>query len=628
LLRGGLAGVDIFFVISGFLITGIILREYQAKGGIDFAGFWARRARRILPAATLVLLFTALLTPFFVSPLLIKQVGRDILAAGYFGLNWRAANRAVDYSAPGDDASPVLHYWSLAVEEQFYLAWPLILGLIFFAARKLNVNAMRLMLGLALPLAVASLVYCIMLTSSNQPLAFFGTFTRVWQLLTGGVLAAIVLQKHTASPALASFLGPLGLLVLLGSFFAIDPERAFPGWIASFPVLGAAALIYAGTAIGTENWGTRFVSIRPLTYMGKVSYVWYLWHWPVLFFGGIAYPDHGLLLSGFLVALSFALAVETHYAFENPVRFNPRLTASRLLSLVMGVVLVLGSVGAGFALNRYARAQTVELSDGGSLLIEDVLSDRSPAYRSDCHVSQLETAHERCQFGKENVKPEIVLFGDSHAAHFFNALEAAAISRNQSFLMRSKSGCPSLLGPLWNNKFKRQYIECDKWRAGVLATIAEEKPRLVILSNAVLHGMMEEGANGPAEETARQELYRTALTRMMTELLKYAGHVVLIEDTPRLPVEPLVCLHDNPRNEKQCAWPMASVTTGDTYIPDLSQFGSRVSIVDLNPLICPQSACQAVMGDKAIFYDQSHITASFSEMLAPAFASILEKAGL
>ena len=137
-LPGGLSGVDMFFVISGFLITGILLREYHSSGHVDLAGFWARRARRILPAATLVALTTALLAPWFVSPLLLKQVGRDIVAAGYFGLNWRAASRAVDYSAPGDDASPVLHFWSLAVEEQFYLVWPLLLGGLFMAGRRLG----------------------------------------------------------------------------------------------------------------------------------------------------------------------------------------------------------------------------------------------------------------------------------------------------------------------------------------------------------------------------------------------------------------------------------------------------------------------------------------------------------
>ena len=185
ILPGGLTGVDIFFVISGFLITGILLREYSVHGQIDFAGFWARRARRILPAATVVLLITAMMCPFLVSPLLLRQIGNDILTAGYFGLNWRAALKAIDYSAPGSDASPVLHYWSLAVEEQFYLAWPLVLAALLLLSRKASAPPLRLLAIAAMVIVALSFVYCVVLTWANQPLAFFGTFSRVLAVAGG-----------------------------------------------------------------------------------------------------------------------------------------------------------------------------------------------------------------------------------------------------------------------------------------------------------------------------------------------------------------------------------------------------------------------------------------------------------
>ncbi len=246
-----------------------------------------------------------------------------------------------------------------------------------------------------------------------------------------------------------------------------------------------------------------------------MSYVWYLWHWPILFFGEAAYPEGGLIYSASLVGLSFAAAVATHHTIENPVRFHPVLLRSRTLSLAMGAILVGSAVLAGYAVTQYARGLNVTLSGGRQIAIKDILSDRSPAYDSDCHISQIETNHEWCIFGKEDAKPEVVLFGDSHAAHYFDAVNAAAIERNTAFLMRSKSGCRAIDGPMWHRKFKRRYTECDVWRDGVLATIREVKPKLVILSSATESLMMDEHADGPAAEKDRPGLYRKALHKMM-----------------------------------------------------------------------------------------------------------------
>ncbi|CAN5202391.1 acyltransferase family protein [soil metagenome] len=629
MLPGGLVGVDIFFVISGFLITGILLREYAESRRINLANFWARRARRILPAATLVLLATAALTPLLVSPLLIKQVGRDILAAGYFGLNWRAAGRAVDYSAAGDDASPVLHYWSLAVEEQFYLAWPLILICLFFAARKAGVRpglVVACAAGLAL---VASFGYCVYLTGANQPLAFFSTLSRAWQILTGALVAAAVSSGFRLGSGVAQVVGTLGLAAILVSFFIIDPQGAFPGWIAAVPVAGVAGLILAG-ATSTQNWGSRAVSIPPLNAIGRVSYVWYLWHWPFLFLGTALYPQGGSAYLAVLLVLSFAISVATHRLFENPVRFNARLVRSSARSLAMGAILVALGALVGFGVERYGLAQTVTLADGNRQRIEDILDDRSPVYRSDCHISQIETRHERCAFGAPGTKPEIVLFGDSHAAHWFDAVEAAAIAGNTAFLMRSKSGCPAVDGAIWNAKLKRRYVECDTWHRSVLDTIAAERPKLVIISSATSYAMMDEEtqAQAQAQEEARPKLYRKALHAMIARLLESAAKVVLIKDTPVLPEEPLLCLVRNPGHEELCTWPAVSVLSSDAYIPDLTDFGGRVEILDLNGEICPGGACHAVADGKVIFYDQSHITATFSRRLSATFMEVFRRNGL
>lgn len=628
LLPGGFTGVDIFFVISGFLITGILLREYQATDGIDLWGFWSRRARRILPSASLVLAVTTLLSLFLVSPLLLRRLGADILAAAYFGLNWRAASRAVDYSAPGDDMSPVIHYWSLAVEEQFYLAWPLILVAVFFAARKSGARPLVVLAAATAVIMAASLAYCLTLAPINQPLAFFGTFTRAWQLLAGASAAILLAWTSHRRWPLAAIAGPLGLLAMLAGFVLINPENVYPSPLALLPIIGTVAVILAGSAAGPANWASRLLSVSPLTYVGQVSYVWYLWHWPLLYLTHVVFPDAGMGYSALALALSFGLAVLTHYAFENPVRFSPWLTSSKLRSQGMGLALVAVTALGGFGMSQYARSAKVTLSDGRRILIEDITRDRALAYKEDCHLSQVETKHGSCIFGTAGARPQVVLFGDSHAAHFFDAAEGASLRRGTAFLMRSKSGCPPLDGLLWNEKFKRPYYECQQWLRSVLETVREVRPKLVILSSVTLYELLNSKQEMPQTEEDRRRQFIDAQHRMIAQLLDYADRVVIIADTPMLPEEPAFCLYRNPAHEEACSWPAKDLTRDVFYGSALADLGERVSILDLAPQICPGGVCRTILDGAPVYYDQGHLTATFSKTLASTFERVFIDSGL
>lgn len=628
-LPGGFTGVDVFFVISGFLITGILLREYQKTGGIDLLNFWSRRARRILPSAFLVLAITTLLTLLFMSPLLLKHTGRDITAAGYFGLNWRSAGRGVDYSQPGVDLSPVIHYWSLAVEEQFYLAWPLILTAIFFCARKLGAKPVFMLAGVAGIILIASLAYCLYLAPLNQPLAFFGTFTRAWQLLAGGLTAIFLAHGAVRNKLVAQIGGPLGLLAIFAGFALIVPDKVYPNPLALLPIAGAVLLILAGSVPDTSNMAGRILSTSPMTYIGRVSYVWYLWHWPIFYFAHVIFPDAGLWILALALAISFGLSVLTHYAFENPVRFHPWLVKSKLRSLGMGLALVAITVLAGLGVEQYSRRITVTLNDGSHVRIDDLANNKSPAYKNDCHISQIETKSEPCIFGTPGAKPQVLLMGDSHAAHFFGALEGATSNRGTAFLMRSKSGCPALDGHTWNPKFKRIYYECEQWRKSVLDTVGEYRPKLVILSNLTGYAPLDDnGENLATGEEDRQRLYIEALRRMITQMLQYADRIVIVADTPRLPEDPAECLYHNPGREEACAWPIDKITTKAFIAPMLADLSDHVTVLDLGPEICPNGLCRAFRDGKPVYYDEGHLAASFSKTLAGTFEKVLEASGL
>lgn len=628
-LPGGFTGVDIFFVISGFLITGILLREYQTSGHIDLLGFWARRARRILPSASLVLLITTLLSLLLVSPLLMRRLGADILAAAYFGLNWRAAARAIDYSAPGDEMSPVIHYWSLAVEEQFYLAWPLILIAVFFCARKLGVRPARALAGVIGVILVASFALCVYLAPLNQPLAFFGTFTRAWQLLAGAAAAMFLAYTSNRDWPFAAMAGPLGLVAMAAGFVLINPEQVYPSWLALLPIIGATAVILSGSAAGRRaNWAARLLSITPLTYVGRISYVWYLWHWPLLYLTHSVFPQAGIGLAALALALSFALSILTHRAFENPVRFNPWLVASKLRSQGMGLALVAVTALAGYGMAQYARNAKITLNDGSRILIEDITRDRSIVYEVDCHISQIETKHEPCIFGTKDAKPQVVLFGDSHAAHYFDAAEVASKQRGTAFLMRSKSGCPPIDGLLWNVKFKRPYYECQQWQRSVVDTVRELQPKLVILSSLTLYRPLNSALEPPQTEDERRRSFIEAQHRMITQLLGYAERVVIIADTPVLPEEPAFCLYRNPAHEEACSWSDKDLVKEVFYAEALADLGERVTIVDLAGQICPGGVCRTILGNTPVYYDRGHLTATFSKSLSGAFEQMLIDSGL
>ena len=551
-LPGGFTGVDVFFVISGFLITGIVLREHAATGAIDLARFWARRARRILPQATLVLVATAVASAFLLPPLLIEPVGEDILRASYFWLNWRAAGRAVDYSDPGNDLTPVLHYWSLGVEEQFYLVWPVVLvGLLWMAGRYKSRAAV--VLGSILSAAiVASLAYSAAQMSANQPLAFFSTFSRVWQLMAGAAVAVAVSRGFACPATVARWLGPVGLVAILAGLAFLDASLGVPFPVALIAIAGTVAVIVAGTG-SAATIASSILALPPFTAVGRLSYAWYLWHWPVFFFGWLLFPAHGVIMALAMAVLSLGLAALSHVAIEQPLRFHARLVKSSLLSLGLGVMLIGLGIAAARLLIAHGDGLSIRLSGGGTIPVEKIIKDRSTAYRIDCHASVQEVTHRPCRFGKEGAKAEVVLLGDSHAAQFFDPLAAAAENVGTGLLMRSKSGCPAILAGLWSAKFKRRYEECDDWRDGVLATIAAERPKLVILSSATAYEIIDPESGVATGKGQSIALYRDGLRRLIARILESAEKVVLIKDTPRFPEEPVNCLYRNPGNDRPAA---------------------------------------------------------------------------
>lgn len=329
---GGFAGVDIFFVISGFLITGQLLTMVSRRGRLDLVDFYARRLRRLLPAASLVLVTTVLAGWWLLPRDQWKLLSHDSALAAVYVLNWGLAARSVDYLGAATHPTAVQHYWSLGVEEQFYLVWPLtIIGCLWLARRVGWGTRRAVAVGLAM-VGVLSFAYSVQWTASHPEEAYFSSLTRVWELAAGSMVAVAAPLLTRRLKTWARIAAPLGVVMVLASAFVITKQTAWPGAAALLPVLGASLVILAGTITTTRV--ARGLGHPVMRQLGMLSYSMYLWHWPIIVIWTSRHPDPSWLEKVAMVALTVALSMATLRWVEDPVRFNWRLSGRPRLVLV------------------------------------------------------------------------------------------------------------------------------------------------------------------------------------------------------------------------------------------------------------------------------------------------------
>jgi peptidoglycan/LPS O-acetylase OafA/YrhL len=323
-LSGGYIGVDVFFVISGFLITSLMMREVARTGRLSLPAFYGRRARRILPASSLVLVTVILAAYHWLGFLRGDEIATDGTWAALFASNLRFADQGVDYLASQMAPSPLEHFWSLAVEEQFYFVWPAAVVLLIWLG-------WRHAIGLVLSVAVlASFAWSVVGTGTTW--SYFSPATRAWELGAGCLLALLGDRLDRIPERLAVALSGLGLALIVVAALSYDGDTPFPGYAALLPV-GGAVLVLAGR-------GDALLGVAPLGLLGRLSYSLYLWHWPVLIIAAQAYGPLGPAVRAQLVLLSLGLAVVTYTCVENPIRRGTRLRRSHWLTLALAVLLI------------------------------------------------------------------------------------------------------------------------------------------------------------------------------------------------------------------------------------------------------------------------------------------------
>jgi peptidoglycan/LPS O-acetylase OafA/YrhL len=645
LVPGGYVGVDVFFAVSGFLITSLLVEEIVGSGRVGLTAFWARRARRILPAALLTLLVTAIGTLILVPSHRWGAFLTEIATSATYVENWRLAHTAVDYFAKADGVSPVQHYWSLSVEEQFYLVWPLLLlgalGLTRGRSPRVRIGALGAAMGL---LTAASLTYSILHTSSDPAQAYFVTPTRAWEFGLGGLLA-LSPQLQRSPTLLRAGLSWVGLAAILAAGLAYGPGTAFPGSAALLPVLGALAVIRAG-APAHRFAPTRLLAWGPVQRAGDLSYSLYLWHWPLLVLIPYAWPgiSHGLL-AGIVLELTVMLAWLSKRYVEDPVRTasglarRPRRTLA-LAGMATALVLLVPAAGA-LQLHHELNADQRQTKDlvsehprcfgaasrppGGPPCVNPDLArqvvpspvEAASAANASCEVVERLGRVRACAFGTpvKGATATVAVIGDSHASHWRAAFDQVAADRNWHGLSVTHTGCPFSRATAALAEPER--TACVQWNQDVVRWLARH-PEIHRIFVAGHTGGDVVGHKGTDAFDAQVAGYRRAW-----QALPYTvQHVVVLRDTPKMRSATLDCVQtamDAGRPPATtCAVPRAVALEPDPAVAAAGgQVGRDVQTIDLTETLCDRRSCYPVVGGALTFKDVDHLTTVFASTLGP-----------
>ena len=652
---GGYVGVDVFFVLSGFLITGLLVRELRRTGRLSLPDFYARRARRLLPVSALVLLTTAVAADVLLPAVDRGSVAPDVRAAALYVANWHFALSDTDYLA-ATGRSPVLHLWSLGVEEQFYALWPLLLvGVVGggLARRSWSVASRRVALTLAV-LGTGSLVLSARLSRGAGPWAYYGLHTRAWELAAGAALALALTRWRPRSGPAAAAAGWCGLALVVGSALVLDGDTAFPGTAAAWPVLGTVLVVLAGSgpgAVSARGVGAALSGVLP-RYLGRISYAWYLWHWPCLvLLGGVVAagtagtgPDDGPTALRVLsaVAVSLVLAVLTHHLVEQPVRRNRWLGADRSRTLALAGVLTAVTVLAPSLLSSsllspaaapLAGAAEGAAADGATSLLvaaQHARVDR-PAGTEGCYLDYSEEELQTCRYGPADGERTVVLLGDSHAEQWFPPLQRAAEERHWTLYFFAKAACPIPVVAIWSESLKGAYPGCSRWRADVLARVEQlgHVDEVVVARSGSYEDALSDDEGGRLPVADAGEVWERGSREALTRLSRVAGRVVLLASAPRPPQDVPRCV-SRQAGADGCAfaWDPAARDASPADLAErrvADEIGDGVGRLDLADEVCPTSPCAVTTADGGLkFRDDQHLTRSFALELAPALGAGLD----
>lgn len=668
---GGFVGVDVFFVISGFLITGLLVRERSRAGRISFRAFYARRARRLLPAAFATLAATTAAAWLLFLGGRFQETVHDVVWAALFGANINFARQGTDYFEATAAPSMVQHFWSLAVEEQFYLVWPALVLLAFavpvaggrhradpLAGDRRRRTILLLLLG---TVTAASFAWSLHATGASPATAYFSTFTRAWELGVGALIAVSLTRLERLPAPLRAALAWAGLALVLASAFVIDSGTPFPGSAASLPVLGAALLLAWGGAPGGP--GTRWaLGSAPAGFVGAISYSLYLWHWPVLIVAATLVPAGSPLLDAGVLGASLVLASFSYYCIEQPVLHtnwllpgrpvdaararpvfvrarNVAVAAAAVAGLVVGAVVVApwGDAGnaqaaasaAAAAAHRTAAAQGLPPL---SPLQQDIQAatfatqwpadldpslDELPDYftrqwEQGCLFVTADNAA-TCRYGDPDAERSVAVLGDSFAAAWLPGLQQQLVADGWSVQSLTFGVCPNIATLTYYGG--QRYTSCVEHREWAIDRILADPPTVVVLSHS-WQANLERGADIGGT-------YRRGLEEVVRRVQASGAQVVILGAPPGS--ESLLTCPTSVNGPHHCLRGPADTFAAQMASEQEVAAATGARAIDPEQWFCFEGRCPTFVGRTPVYGDGLHITAEYSERIGPELvAAVLQ----
>ncbi|RYF80446.1 MAG: acyltransferase [Comamonadaceae bacterium] len=595
---GGFIGVDIFFVISGYLITGILVREYAGTGRIDLLRFYANRLRRLLPALLTMVLLSSVAIAWILPVDQQPTQGHGAAMAMLWVSNVLFAFANADYFAAETSSNVFLHTWSLGVEEQFYLIWPLLLLL------ALRQRSQKCLGRLLVVLAVASLTACVWLTQNQPILAFYMMPTRAWQFSAGGLIW-LCASRAPPTAVQAQVASGLGLAALVVSLTAIGPTSLYPGAWALLPTAACTLLLWAGSS--NSRPGTDAALCHPTAQrIGRLSYAWYLWHWPVLVVGEQLLPIRSHPANTALaLGLSLLAAVATHHFIEKPIRFgrSAQIRHTFQMSLSVGLMVL-----ASWHLMRWSG--DAESLASNNRKASELLIDNPTIYNDGCDDYYRSDRLKPCIYGNVNAQKSVVLFGDSIGAQWFPALTTLFNSEDWKIIVLTKSSCPMVDEPSFLGRIGREYTECTVWRNRAIGWLQQRHVQHLFVG-------------GSAARDFSPQQWTEGTSRILDQLAPHADAIHVIGANPILSFDGPSCLREKPHEQCQSSPANPERATVAKFIKMAVARQPKASWLETSDFVCPENHCEAirdVAGNKiVVFRDNQHLTASFVATAASYF---------
>ena len=610
-------GVDVFFIVSGYLITLSLLSRIERNGRINFTENLLGLAKRLFPLAFTVLFFSTLLSIIIMPQAHWRQTIAEFFSSAFYYQNWQLATSAVDYLGQNNEASPFQHFWALSIQGQFYVTWPIIITLVYLLAKKVLKTPIRKTLLVVLILIfTTSLSYSVYITSVNQPWAYFDTFARAWEFSLGGILA-LLLPYLSFKKSVNLVIGWIGLAIISFTGILLPVSTVFPGWAALLPTTGVILVIVASE--NASRFGVqKLLGSKPFRYFGSISYGFYLWHWPLLIFYFAYFGTETVTkLAGVTILLvTFILSVISIKLVEGPIReISVQKSKGRLVKVLLAIMLPAILVGASWSIFVQADSNgsyTTEENPGARAVSENITPKRNaelmpsmlqakehlPTFydNTDCYSVGASSEVKKCSFGvTENPDYTIALVGGSHSGHWFPALEAMADELKLQIDVYNKDACRFSA-----DDFSGLLTEdCMEWNENLMEPLMENPPDLIFtLAN------VNKGDTIPIGYIEKWKEFE-GITKIFA-----------VRDNPRMAKDPTVCVENEDIGE--CSVQRAKVLSEVLPWENTNNIPGNIVFADMSEYFCDDDVCPPVIGNVLVYRDLHHLTTLYSETMAPA----------